>query len=177
VRILDSEIGPGAVIKDSTVIEDSKVMDRAAVGPFAHLRPGSVVGAEARVGNFVELKKAVIGKASKASHLSYLGDTVIGRRVNVGAGTITCNYDGVNKHKTVLGDGVFVGSDTQFVAPVKIGRGAYIGAGSTITEDVPPGALALSRSRQKNIRGWAKKRASGVKARQLEKRPEKKKGR
>jgi len=177
VRILNSEIGPGAVIKDSTVIEDSKVMDRAAIGPFAHLRPGSKVGTEAKVGNFVELKKAVIGKASKASHLSYLGDTVIGRRVNVGAGTITCNYDGVNKYKTVLGDGVFIGSDTQLVAPVKIGRGAYVGAGSTITEDVPPGALALSRTRQKNIRGWAKKRESALKSKKLENLPGKRKGR
>ncbi len=161
VRIIDSQIGSGVVIKDSSLIEDSKVKDRASVGPFAHLRPGSEVGAGAKVGNFVELKKAVIGRESKASHLSYLGDTVIGRAVNIGAGTITCNYDGVNKHRTVLGDGVFVGSDTQFVAPVKVGRGAYIGAGSTITEDVPAGALALSRSRQKNIRGWAKKRTSG----------------
>jgi bifunctional UDP-N-acetylglucosamine pyrophosphorylase / glucosamine-1-phosphate N-acetyltransferase len=125
------------------------------VGPFAHLRPGSEVGVGARVGNFVELKKAVIGRESKASHLSYLGDTVIGKGVNVGAGTIMCNYDGEKKHRTVLGDGVFVGSDTQFVAPVKVGKGAYIGAGSTITEDVPAGALALSRTRQMNIRGWA----------------------
>jgi len=158
VRIVNSQIGSGVVIKDSSLIEDSKVKDMASVGPFAHLRPGSEVGAGARVGNFVELKKAVIGGESKASHLSYLGDTVIGRGVNIGAGTITCNYDGVKKHRTVLGDGVFVGSDTQFVAPVKVGRGAYIGAGSTITEDVPAGALALSRTRQKNIRGWADRR-------------------
>jgi bifunctional UDP-N-acetylglucosamine pyrophosphorylase/glucosamine-1-phosphate N-acetyltransferase len=164
VRILDGEIGAGVVIKDSTVIEDSKVKDRASVGPFAHLRPGSDVGAEARVGNFVELKKAVLGKASKASHLSYLGDAVIGRGVNIGAGTITCNYDGVKKHTTFLGNGVFVGSDTQLVAPVTIGRGAYIGAGSTITKDVPAGALALSRTEQKNIRGWASRRTPKAKS-------------
>jgi len=162
VRIVNAQIGSGVVIKDSSLIEDSKVKDRASVGPFAHLRPGSEVGTGARVGNFVELKKAVIGRESKASHLSYLGDAVIGRGVNIGAGTITCNYDGVKKHRTVLGDGVFVGSDTQFVAPVKVGRGAYIGAGSTITEDVPAGALALSRTRQKNIRGWANRGRKGT---------------
>lgn len=165
VRIVNAEIGAGAVIKDSTVIEDSKVKSGASVGPFAHLRPGSEVGAGARVGNFVELKKAVIGKGSKASHLSYLGDVIIGKGVNIGAGTITCNYDGAKKHRTVLGDGVFVGSDTQFIAPVKVGRGAYIGAGSTITTDVPAGALALSRAKQKNIRGWTKKRKSKVTSR------------
>lgn len=162
VRIVNARIGSGVVIKDSSLIEDSTVKDRASVGPFAHLRPGSEVGVGARVGNFVELKKAVIGRESKASHLSYLGDTVIGKGVNIGAGTITCNYDGEKKHRTVLGDGVFVGSDTQFVAPVKVGRGAYIGAGSTITEDVPAGALALSRTRQKNIRGWANRGRQGT---------------
>lgn len=165
VRIVDSEIGAGAVIKDSTVIEDSKVKDGANVGPFAHLRPGSEVGAGARVGNFVELKKAVMGKGSKASHLSYLGDALIGKDVNIGAGTITCNYDGAKKHRTVLGDGVFVGSDTQFIAPVRVGRGAYIGAGSTITTDVPAGALALSRARQKNLRGWADRRRQETRGR------------
>jgi bifunctional UDP-N-acetylglucosamine pyrophosphorylase/glucosamine-1-phosphate N-acetyltransferase len=165
VRIVDSEIGAGAVIKDSTVIEDSIVKSGASVGPFAHLRPGSEVGAGARVGNFVELKKAVIGKGSKASHLSYLGDALIGKGVNIGAGTITCNYDGVKKHRTVLGDGVFVGSDAQFVAPVKVGRGAYIGAGSTITADVPPGALAVGRAKQKNIHGWADRRRQETQAR------------
>lgn len=158
VRIRNSSIGKAATIKDSTVIEDSIIKDRASVGPFAHVRPGSQVGSEARIGNFVELKKAVVGKGSKASHLSYLGDAKIGKDVNIGAGTITCNYDGQHKHVTLIGDRVFVGSDSQFVAPVKIGRGAYIGAGSTITSDVPPGALALSRTRQKNVEGWAKTR-------------------
>lgn len=165
VRIVDSDIGRMAVIKDSTLIEDSKIGEGASVGPFAHVRPGSEVGPGAKIGNFVELKKAVIGKGSKASHLSYLGDARVGKGVNIGAGTITCNYDGVSKHVTVLGDGVFVGSDTQFVAPVSVGRGAYIGAGSTITKDVPPDALALSRTAQKTIPGWAAKRKSEVKSR------------
>jgi len=156
------------VIRDSTVIEDSYVSTGASVGPFAHIRPGSKIGAYAKIGNFVELKKAVIGKGSKASHLSYLGDTVIGSNVNIGAGTITCNYDGQKKHVTIVEDNVFVGSDTQFVAPVKIGKGAYIGAGSTITKDVLPGSLAVSRTEQKNIKDWAKKRQSKAKKRQAE---------
>lgn len=160
VRISGSVIGGQAVIKDSSVIEDATVKTRASVGPFAHLRPGSIVGPDARVGNFVELKKTVIGAGSKASHLSYLGDARIGKNVNIGAGTITCNYDGIRKHLTVIGDGVFVGSDTQFVAPVTVGRGAYVGAGSTITKDVPPDALALSRSVQKILPGWASRRRS-----------------
>jgi bifunctional UDP-N-acetylglucosamine pyrophosphorylase/glucosamine-1-phosphate N-acetyltransferase len=158
VRIVNSVIGNSAVIKDSTVIEDSRVGERASVGPFAHLRPGSDVGPDAKVGNFVEMKKAVLGRSSKASHLTYLGDAVIGKAVNIGAGTITCNYDGDKKHLTTIGDNVFVGSDSQLVAPVTIGKGAYIGAGSTITDDVPPWALSLSRSEQKNIRGWVKKK-------------------
>ncbi|MDA8238995.1 MAG: bifunctional UDP-N-acetylglucosamine diphosphorylase/glucosamine-1-phosphate N-acetyltransferase GlmU [Nitrospiraceae bacterium] len=163
VRIVGSEIGSGVVIKDSTLVEESKIRNGASVGPFAHVRPGCEVGPGAKIGNFVELKKAVIGRKSKASHLSYLGDATIGRGVNIGAGTITCNYDGDKKYSTVLGDGVFVGSDTQLVAPVKVGRGAYIGAGSTITKDVPAGALAISRTAQKNVEGWVKKRKSKVK--------------
>ncbi len=163
VRIVDSEIGSSVVIKDSTLVEESKIRHGASVGPFAHVRPGCVVGPGAKIGNFVELKKAIVGRQSKASHLSYLGDATIGRGVNIGAGTITCNYDGDKKHTTVLGDGVFVGSDTQLVAPVRVGRGAYIGAGSTITKDVPAGALAISRSSQKNVEGWVKKRKSRVK--------------
>jgi bifunctional UDP-N-acetylglucosamine pyrophosphorylase/glucosamine-1-phosphate N-acetyltransferase len=158
VRIVNSVIGNSALIKDSTVIEDSRVRDRASVGPFAHLRPGSDVGPDAKVGNFVEMKKAVLGKSSKASHLTYLGDAVIGKAVNIGAGTITCNYDGEKKHLTTIGDNVFVGSDSQLVAPVSVGKCAYIGAGSTITNDVPPWALSLSRTEQKNIRDWAKKK-------------------
>ncbi|TAN38210.1 MAG: UDP-N-acetylglucosamine diphosphorylase/glucosamine-1-phosphate N-acetyltransferase [Nitrospirae bacterium] len=160
-RIKNSLIGNRVLIRDSTVIEDSTVRDKASVGPFAHVRPGSVVGPEARIGNFVELKKAVVGKGSKASHLSYLGDALIGSRVNIGAGTITCNYDGVHKHQTVIEDGVFIGSDSQLVAPVRISAGAYIGAGSTITRDVPPDSLAVSRSEQKVYKNWAKKRRAG----------------
>ncbi len=163
VRILRSIIDDYAVIKDSTVIEDAHVSTHASVGPFAHIRPGTDIGAYARIGNFVELKKAVIGKGAKASHLSYLGDAVIGRDVNIGAGTITCNYDGVKKHQTIIGDNVFVGSDSQFVAPVKIGNDAYIGAGSTITKDVLPWSLAVSRAEQRNIKDWAKKKQVKVK--------------
>jgi bifunctional UDP-N-acetylglucosamine pyrophosphorylase/glucosamine-1-phosphate N-acetyltransferase len=122
---------------------------------MANLRPGTDVEGDVHLGNFVETKKTRIGKGSKANHLSYLGDAVIGRKVNVGAGTITCNYDGVHKHPTVIDDGVFIGSDSQLVAPVRIGRGAYVGAGSTVVQDVPPGALALSRTRQTNKLGWA----------------------
>jgi bifunctional UDP-N-acetylglucosamine pyrophosphorylase/glucosamine-1-phosphate N-acetyltransferase len=164
-RIADSEIGDGVTVLDHTVIVESTVRDGASVGPMAHLRPGSDVGPEARVGNFVELKKAVLGPGSKANHLAYLGDAVVGERVNVGAGVITCNYDGVSKHRTTIGDGVFVGSDSQLVAPVTIGDGAYVAAGSTITHDVPAGSLAVARSHQTNKDGWAEKR----RARQKEK--------
>lgn len=164
VRIQNSSIGDGAVIKDSTIIEDSVVKKGASVGPFARIRPGSVVGPDVRIGNFVEIKKSTIGKGTKAAHLSYIGDAVIGKDVNIGAGTITCNYDGKKKHKTEIKDGVFVGSDTQLIAPVSIGRGAYIGAGSTITEDVPPLCLAVSRTKQTNVEDWAKRKRSGVKS-------------
>jgi bifunctional UDP-N-acetylglucosamine pyrophosphorylase/glucosamine-1-phosphate N-acetyltransferase len=154
VRILDSIIKDGAIIKDSTLIEGSVVKNRATVGPFAHIRPGSEIGAGARIGNFVEIKKSVVGQGTKASHLTYLGDAKIGKDVNIGAGTITCNYDGTKKHVTTIGDNVFIGSDSQLIAPVKIGKGAYIGAGSTITKDVPSQALALTRIQQRHIEGW-----------------------
>ena len=157
-RIIDSTIGNNVIIKDSTVIESSAINEGASVGPFAHIRPGSVIGKHARIGNFVEVKKSVIGSGSKASHLSYLGDAEIGEQVNIGAGTITCNYDGRIKCKTLIGDNAFIGSDTQFVAPVRIGKGAYVGAGSTITKDVPPFALAISRTAQKNVENWALKK-------------------
>lgn len=157
-RIVDSRIGNGVLIKDSTVIESSHIGDGTVIGPFAHLRPGSVIGRSCKIGNFVEIKKSVISSRTKAAHLAYLGDAEIGRSVNIGAGTITCNYDGKEKHKTIIEDGVFIGSDTQIVAPVRIGKGAYVGAGSTITEDVPSQSLALSRVRQRNIIGWVKKR-------------------
>jgi len=128
----------------------------AVLGPYTHMRPGSEVGEGAHLGNFVETKKIKLGKGSKANHLSYLGDAEIGEGVNIGAGTITCNYDGVNKHQTVIEDGVFVGSDSTLVAPVRIGRGAYVAAASCITEDVPPDALALGRARQSVKVGWAR---------------------
>jgi len=145
------------VVLDYSVIVDSSVGAHAAIGPMAHIRPNSVVGPSARVGNFVELKKTSLGRGSKANHLAYLGDATIGEGANIGAGTITCNYDGVNKHKTVIEDGVFIGSDSQLVAPVTIGRDAYVGAGSSITRDVPAGALAIARSHQIVKDGWATK--------------------
>jgi len=167
VRVRNSDIGNGVVIKDSTVIEDSRVRDRASVGPFACLRPGSEIGSEVRIGNFVEIKKSVIGERTKASHLSYIGDAIVGKDVNIGAGTITCNYDGRAKHTTKIEDGVFVGSDSQLIAPVRVGKSAYIGAGSTITRDVPPMSLATSRVHQTNREGWARKRQSKVKSEKL----------
>jgi len=170
VRILDSIIGDGAVIKDSTLIEGSVVKRKASVGPFAHIRPGSEIGAGARIGNFVEVKKSVIGAGTKASHLTYLGDAKIGKDVNIGAGTITCNYDGYKKDITTIEDNVFIGSDSQLIAPVKIGKGAYVGAGSTITKDVPSKALALSRVEQKHIENWALKRGQKLKMQKREKR-------
>jgi bifunctional UDP-N-acetylglucosamine pyrophosphorylase/glucosamine-1-phosphate N-acetyltransferase len=155
VHLVNVTVGDDVHLKTGTVAEDAVIESEAAVGPYANLRPGSKLGRHVKVGNFVETKKAVFGEGSKASHLSYIGDADIGANVNIGAGTITCNYDGVNKHKTVLEDGVFIGSDTQLVAPVTVGRGAYVGAGSTITKDVPPDALALSRVPQKIVEGWA----------------------
>lgn len=157
-RLTDSKIGNGVTIKDHCVLDDAHVGDRAEVGPFANLRPGSRMGAESKVGNFVELKKTRLGRGSKASHLSYLGDATIGANCNIGAGTITCNYDGAKKHPTVLGDGVFIGSDSQLVAPVHVHKDAYVAAGSTVVEDVPAGALAIGRGRQVNIAGWVKRR-------------------
>jgi bifunctional UDP-N-acetylglucosamine pyrophosphorylase / glucosamine-1-phosphate N-acetyltransferase len=154
VRIIDSRIESGVVINNFCVITESRVGPGARVGPFAHLRPASDVGTDAHVGNFVELKKTTLGRGSKANHLAYLGDATIGEKVNVGAGTITCNYDGVAKHPTVIEDGAFIGSDSQLVAPVRVGRGAYVAAGSSITEDVPPEALAIARGKQVNKEGW-----------------------
>ena len=157
-RIVNSQIGSDVNIKDSCVIEESRIGDGSQVGPFAHLRPGTILDKNVRIGNYVELKKAFMGEGSKANHLTYLGDAEIGSDVNIGAGTITCNYDGKKKHRTTIGDGVFVGSDVQFVAPVKIGEGAFIAAGSTVTKDVPPGSLAISRVEQKNMEGWVEER-------------------
>jgi bifunctional UDP-N-acetylglucosamine pyrophosphorylase/glucosamine-1-phosphate N-acetyltransferase len=158
VRIIDSTIDDGAVIKNYCVITESHVSSGAELGPFAHLRPESDIGENAKVGNFTELKKTSLGKGSKAPHLSYLGNAIIGEKVNVGAGTITCNYDGTHKHQTVIEDGAFIGSDTQLVAPVRVGKGAYVAAGSSIVEDVPAGALGIARSQQTNKPGWVEKK-------------------
>ena len=157
-RIVDSRIGDRVTILNHCVITNATVADDASIGPFAHLRNDADVRAKAKVGNFVELKKTVLGAGSKASHLAYLGDATIGAGVNIGAGTITCNYDGVNKNRTVIEDGAFVGSDSQLVAPVTIGKGAYVGSGSTIRENVPAGALAVSAGQQRNIEGWVERK-------------------
>jgi bifunctional UDP-N-acetylglucosamine pyrophosphorylase/glucosamine-1-phosphate N-acetyltransferase len=156
--ISDSQIADNVLVRSGCVIDHSQVATGAMLGPYSHLRPGSEIGEGAHVGNFVETKKARLGRGSKANHLTYLGDAEIGANVNVGAGTITCNYDGSAKHVTIIEDGAFVGSDSTLVAPVRVGKGAYIAAGSTITEDVPADALALGRARQATKEGWAKQR-------------------
>jgi len=158
VRIVDSTVDDDVTINNFCVILESHVARGARIGPFAHIRPQSDVGQNAHVGNFVELKKTSLGRGSKANHLSYLGDATIGEKVNVGAGTITCNYDGVAKHPTVIEDGAFIGSDSQLIAPVRIGKGAYVAAGSSVTDDVPPESLAIARSRQTNKDGWVSRK-------------------
>ncbi len=163
VIIQDCELADHVHVKAGSVLSESRIGSGTDIGPMAHLRPGTELAGENKIGNFVETKKAQIGFGSKASHLTYIGDAEVGTGVNIGCGTITCNYDGVNKHKTIIEDDVFVGSDTQFVAPVRIGRGALIGAGSTITKDVPPESLALSRAEQKIVEGWVtRKRKKSV---------------
>ena len=157
-RIVNSTIGDRVCVRNHTVISDSTLASGVVVGPFAHLRPGSEVAEDAHIGNFVELKKTVMGKGAKANHLAYLGDATIGAATNVGAGTITCNYDGEKKHQTVIGKGVFVGSNSTLVAPVTLADGSYIAAGSAVTTDVPAGALAIGRARQENKAGWVAKR-------------------
>jgi len=157
--IRNSVIEDGVLILPGCVLDDSQVRSGARLGPYSRLRPGSEIGEGAHVGNFVETKKTRLGKGSKANHLTYLGNAEIGAGVNVGAGTITCNYDGVHKHTTVIEDGVFVGSDTTLVAPVRVGKGAYIGAASCVTDDVPPDSLALARARQIVKEGWVKQRS------------------
>jgi bifunctional UDP-N-acetylglucosamine pyrophosphorylase/glucosamine-1-phosphate N-acetyltransferase len=158
VVIRGCRIGNGATVRAGTVMTDAIVHDDVAIGPMAHLRPGSELRDHVKIGNFVETKKVVMGEGSKASHLTYLGDATIGSNVNIGCGTITCNYDGVNKHRTVIEDDVFVGSDVQFVAPVTVGRNALIAAGTTVTRDVPPDSLAIARSPQVNKEGWKLKK-------------------
>ncbi len=147
-------VGDGVHLKPYVVGSASRIGRNAVLGPFSHLRPEADLADDVHIGNFVEVKKSRIGKGSKANHLAYLGDATVGRKVNIGAGTITCNYDGIAKHRTVIGDGVFIGSDTMLVAPLTIGKGVLVGAGATITKDVPPFALALARAEQKNIPGW-----------------------
>ena len=152
--IKNSEIGPGSVIAPFSHLDGARVAAYCRVGPYARLRPGTVLEEHAHVGNFVETKNATLGQGSKANHLTYLGDATIGRQVNIGAGTITCNYDGANKHRTVIEDEAFIGSDTALVAPVTVGRGATIGAGSVVTADAPAGELTVARGRQVTIKGW-----------------------
>jgi bifunctional UDP-N-acetylglucosamine pyrophosphorylase/glucosamine-1-phosphate N-acetyltransferase len=164
--IQNSRLGDNVTVRNGCILDTAEVADSAILGPYAHLRPESRIGEGAHVGNFVETKKATLGKGSKANHLNYLGDTVIGAGVNIGAGAITCNYDGVHKHLTTIGDGAFVGSDSTLVAPVTIGAGAYIAAGSSITEDVPDGALALGRSRQVTKPGWVAARKTAAEKKQ-----------
>lgn len=156
--ISDSQLGDNVLVRPGCIIDQSKVGSGALLGPYSHLRPESEIAEGAHVGNFVETKKTRLGKGSKANHLSYLGDAEIGEGVNIGAGTITCNYDGTHKHITIIEDGAFVGSDSTLVAPVRIGKQAYVAAGSSITDDVPEGALALGRSRQVTKEGWAAQR-------------------
>jgi bifunctional UDP-N-acetylglucosamine pyrophosphorylase / glucosamine-1-phosphate N-acetyltransferase len=159
--IRDTEIGDGVMVRPGSVMEEARIGPGAVVGPYSHLRPGSDIGEGAHVGNFVETKKIKLGRGSKANHLTYLGDAEIGAGVNIGAGTITCNYDGIHKHTTIIEDGVFIGSDTTLVAPVRVGKGAYVGAASCITDDVPDDALAVGRARQVVKEGWAgEKRAA-----------------
>lgn len=161
----DCTVGNRVLIRQSCILTESSVADGAKIGPFAHLRPGSEIGEDAHIGNFVETKKARLGKGAKANHLSYLGDAIVGAGTNIGAGVITCNYDGVHKHTTRIGEGAFVGSDSTLVAPVNVEDGAYVGAGSCITRDVPAGALAVGRARQVTKEGWVAAR----RARQTEK--------
>ena len=158
--IQNSEIGDGVLVRPGCILDEARISANAILGPYSHLRPGSDIGEGAHVGNFVETKKIKLGKGSKANHLTYLGDAEIGAGVNIGAGTITCNYDGVHKHTTVIEDGVFIGSDSTLVAPVRVGKGAYVAAASCITENVPEDALAVGRSRQIVKEGWARAKRS-----------------
>ncbi len=154
VYIENSEIGNDSILLPGSVIIDSTLKGNNRIGPYAHLRNGAIVGKDAKLGNFVEMKKSKFGEGSKAMHLSYIGDSEIGTKVNIGAGTITCNYDGVNKNKTIIEDNVFIGSGTELIAPVKIGKNSYVAAGSTITSEVPDNSLGVAREKQRNIEGW-----------------------
>jgi bifunctional UDP-N-acetylglucosamine pyrophosphorylase/glucosamine-1-phosphate N-acetyltransferase len=160
--IENCSIGDNVLVRQSCILSESTVKDGAKIGPFAHLRPESEIGEDAHVGNFVETKKAKLGKGAKANHLTYLGDAEIGAGSNIGAGVITCNYDGTHKHRTRIGEKAFVGSDSTLVAPVELGDGAYVGAGSCITKNVPAGALAVGRSHQITKEGWAEARRARI---------------
>jgi len=161
--ITDSTLADGVTVRQSSIVSNCEVGGGATVGPFAHLRDGAVIESGARIGNFVEVKKSTIGRGVKALHLTYLGDASVGARANIGAGTITCNYDGEKKYPTTIEEGVFIGSGNMLVAPVRIGKGSYTAAGSTITEDVPPESLAIGRGRQVNKEGWAREQKKGKK--------------
>ncbi|MGH9454449.1 MAG: bifunctional UDP-N-acetylglucosamine diphosphorylase/glucosamine-1-phosphate N-acetyltransferase GlmU, partial [Terriglobia bacterium] len=161
--VTGSLLGDRVTIKPFSIVTGCELANDSSAGPFAHLRDGAVVEENARIGNFVEIKKSRIGRGSKSLHLTYIGDATVGEKVNIGAGTVTCNYDGEKKHPTVIEDGVFIGSGSMLVAPVRIGKGSYVAAGSTITEDVPPESLALGRGRQVNKEGWAKDHAKSKK--------------
>jgi bifunctional UDP-N-acetylglucosamine pyrophosphorylase/glucosamine-1-phosphate N-acetyltransferase len=161
--IEDCALGDDILVRQSCILTSSIVENGAKIGPFAHLRPGSEIGPEAHVGNFVETKKTKLGKGAKANHLSYLGDAEVGEGSNIGAGVITCNYDGVNKHKTIIGKESFIGSDSTLVAPVTIAERAYVGAGSCITKNVPADALAVSRAHQVVVEGWVTERRASRK--------------
>jgi bifunctional UDP-N-acetylglucosamine pyrophosphorylase/glucosamine-1-phosphate N-acetyltransferase len=154
--IKDSDIGERSQIKAFTHIEQAKIGPHNQIGPYARVRPGTMTAEEVHIGNFVEIKNSEIGKESKANHLAYVGDTQVGKEVNIGAGVITCNYDGANKHQTMIGDGAFIGSNSQLVAPVTIGSGATIGAGSTIVADAPSNQLTLSRAPQRTVASWTR---------------------
>ena len=157
-RISNSKIGARSVVLEGCIVVDSTLGEDVSVGPYAHLRMGTAVADKAKIGNFVEIKKSALGSGTKSMHLAYLGDATIGKNVNIGAGVITCNYDGVNKNPTVIEDGAFVGTDSQLIAPVRIGKDAYVAAGSSVTEDVPAESLAIGRGRQVNKEGWVKQR-------------------
>jgi len=163
VRIINSVLDDRVTVQNFCVINGGRLGSGVTIGPFAHVRPETELRESVHIGNFVELKKSILGKGTKAGHLSYLGDSVIGEGVNIGAGTITCNYDGKHKNQTTIEDGAFIGSDTQLVAPVTVGKGAYVGSGATIRENVPPGALAVSAGKQRNIDDWVKKRVKNEK--------------
>ena len=162
VYIENSKIGNNSTILPGSVIIDSILKGNNKIGPNAHIRMNSVIEKNANIGNFVEMKKSVFGEGSKAMHLTYIGDSDIGKKVNIGAGTITCNYDGVNKNKTVIEDNVFIGSGTELIAPVKIGKNSYVAAGSTITSDIPVDSLGVARERQRNIDGWVSRKKNKV---------------